>query len=154
MRSERGSWAEAPLDSLCSSGCRRKTQPPGILKGLHFTVLGLGDSNYTRFCAVPRGIRNRCQELGGSSFFAGKDADEVDGLEATVDGWVADLWGPLKQILCGSSLDGVSDSQKARRPSRRPLAYDCRLLVEPPVLFYGCRLTDFYGPLGQAKLGG
>ena len=36
---------------------RRRTQPSGRLTGVNFTILGLGDSNYTRFCHVPRSMK-------------------------------------------------------------------------------------------------
>ena len=37
----------------------RKKQPDGLLKGMRFTVLGLGDSNYNRFMQVSRAFKAR-----------------------------------------------------------------------------------------------
>ena len=36
---------------------RRRSQPSGRLDGVRFAILGLGDSNYTRFCHVPRSMK-------------------------------------------------------------------------------------------------
>ncbi len=48
---------------------RKRAQEKGQLAGIAITVLGLGDSNYTQFCKVPRTFRNRLAELGATPFY-------------------------------------------------------------------------------------
>ena len=57
------------LQNAVCSHRRRKTQEKGQLKGISLTVLGLGDSNYTRFCHVPKTFRNRMVDLGAAAFY-------------------------------------------------------------------------------------
>lgn len=40
--------------------------PTPTLQGLQHTVLGLGDSNYTQFCRVPRAFRTQLGALGSA----------------------------------------------------------------------------------------
>eukprot|EP00850_Spirogloea_muscicola_P006810 SM000033S12331 [mRNA] locus=s33:236976:240911:+ [translate_table: standard] len=82
---------------------RRRSLPPGFLAGLQYTVLGLGDSNYTTYMGVPRVFTSRLPELGARCFYACGEVDDVEGLEECVDAWVAGLWASLHHTLSAAA---------------------------------------------------
>jgi NADPH-ferrihemoprotein reductase len=85
----------------------RKTAGSGQLKGVKFTVMGLGDSNYTKFMEVPRTLKRKLLELGATEFYGSAEADEVDGLEDIVDAWKIAIWEPLQRAVCPMVCPGL-----------------------------------------------
>ncbi|ETI36889.1 hypothetical protein, variant 4 [Phytophthora nicotianae P1569] len=61
-----------------------------MLAKLRYTVLGLGDTNYDKFCFMGKSIEKRMRELGAQSFY--EFADEAMGLEDSVEPWLNGLW--------------------------------------------------------------
>ena len=70
-----------------------------LLKGIKYTCLGLGDSNYTSFMAMPLRFKKGFDDLGAERFYECREVDEVDGLEDLVEEWIEGLWEPLKASL-------------------------------------------------------
>ena len=81
---------------------RTSDKAPEKLKGATFTALGLGDSNYTRFMYVPRTLKKGFERMGAAPFHKCVEADEVDGIEETVDPWIESIMGPLKGEVLGN----------------------------------------------------
>lgn len=69
------------------------------LSGMKFSVMGLGDSNYTNFMKIPRTVERLLRKHGAEEFYPCKEADEVDGLEDIVDAWRDDLWAALDSAM-------------------------------------------------------
>jgi sulfite reductase alpha subunit-like flavoprotein len=85
---------------------KRRSNAENRLQGVSFTVLGLGDSNYTRYMAVPRVFKNRFLEMGATTFYDPIEADEVDGLEEIVDEWISKLWVAVAGAVETKRSDG------------------------------------------------
>eukprot|EP00892_Ulva_mutabilis_P009896 jgi/Ulvmu1/7279/UM035_0067.1 len=69
------------------------------LTGMKYTVMGLGDSNYTNFMKIPRTVQRLMRKHGAEEFYPCKEADEVDGLDDIVDAWRDDLWAALDAAM-------------------------------------------------------
>ncbi|KAL4228706.1 hypothetical protein ACF0H5_011749 [Mactra antiquata] len=78
---------------------RKKTLASDYLSKLNYTLLGLGDSNYTNFCNCGKTLDKRFSELGAKRFYNCAWGDDAVGLEEAVDPWIDGLWSSLKSFL-------------------------------------------------------
>ncbi|CAG8566544.1 10255_t:CDS:2 [Ambispora gerdemannii] len=76
----------------------RKIKSKTFFENTKFTILGLGDTNYTNFNNTAKRLEKKFLELGGSVFYEKGLADDATGLESVVDPWVANLWPALEKV--------------------------------------------------------
>ena len=58
---------------------------------LSFTILGLGDSNYSKFQGHPRFLDKKLTQFGGHTFYKRGEADDATSLEKVVEPWLKGL---------------------------------------------------------------
>jgi len=93
-------------------------------KNILFAVLGLGDSNYDRFCEMGKTLDSKIAEAGGTRCCKLTCADEGTGLEDVVDPWVASIFSLFGKSFNvqfgGSSVSAASEETKTKAaPAKR-----------------------------------
>jgi methionine synthase reductase len=68
--------------------------------------MGLGDSNYDKFCFMGKSIDKRLAELGGSRVIPLVCIDETTGLEEAVEKWKESIIEYLTHIYLDEQLLG------------------------------------------------
>jgi len=126
---------------------KRKSNPPDLLKGVRFACLGLGDSNYTRFCAVPKTFCKRFDELGAERFYQCIEVDEVDGIEETVEKWCEGL----KAALASACRDEAAPAKAEDAPSAPQTPQPASELVGVPALSACSIALDWMEDPGKAE---
>lgn len=58
------------------------------LSHVFYTILGLGDSNYSKYQGAPRFLDDALNRLGATTFYKRGEADEATSLELVVEPWV------------------------------------------------------------------
>ena len=84
--------------------------------GTQYTVLGLGDQNYTAFMAVPRAFSTFMEKAGATAFYPRGEADDTLGLYEYAEVWQDALWEPLRKAVDDApafKLDPVKMAQEA-----------------------------------------
>lgn len=64
---------------------KNRNQPNNLLNGIEYSVLGLGDTNYDKFCNMGKNLDKRFHELGAKRFMELHCADEATGMEESVN---------------------------------------------------------------------
>ena len=59
-----------------------------LLSHVFYTMLGLGDSNYSRYQGAPRFLDARLKMLGATCFSPRVEADEATSLETVIEPWL------------------------------------------------------------------
>ncbi|KAJ1647288.1 hypothetical protein LPJ64_001334 [Coemansia asiatica] len=101
---------------------RRTSKDPKAYGHLRYTVLGLGDTNYSNFCNTAVRLDKQLREAGAQTFYPRALADDATGLEDVVEPWIDGLWAPLAKVaVCGSGENtreasvAVEDAEQAAR---------------------------------------
>ncbi|CAH1764544.1 4166_t:CDS:2 [Entrophospora sp. SA101] len=76
----------------------RKTKSKTFLSHAKFTILGLGDTNYSNFNNTAKRLEKKLLEIGATTFYEKGLADDATGLEAIVDPWISNLWLALPNV--------------------------------------------------------
>lgn len=70
-----------------------------MLSHVFYTILGLGDSNYSKYQGAPRYLDTTLLKLGAQKFYYRGEADEATSLELVVEPWLEGVISAIdKQI--------------------------------------------------------
>jgi methionine synthase reductase len=84
-------------------------------------VLGLGDTNYDKFCHMGISVNKRIGELGGQRFMELVCADEgTGGLEESIERWKTAMLPALQKHIAANMNDGsVEDEEKMKKKKKK-----------------------------------
>jgi len=68
-----------------------------LLSHVFYTILGLGDSNYSKYQGAPRYLDFALQKLGAHQFYKRGEADEATSLELVVEPWVEGVYPAVEK---------------------------------------------------------
>jgi methionine synthase reductase len=64
---------------------KNKNQPKNLLEKIEYTVLGIGNTNFDKFCQMGKNLDNRFSELGAKKFLELHCLDEAIDESETID---------------------------------------------------------------------
>lgn len=88
--------------------------------GIRYSVLGLGDTNYDKFCHMGKAIDKRFEELGAQRFMSLACADEATNMEEIVEVWKVDVIEALQKLLA-EAIRTIEVSTPTAMPTELPV---------------------------------
>ncbi|KAI8322988.1 riboflavin synthase domain-like protein [Martensiomyces pterosporus] len=85
---------------------------PSAYSHLRYTVLGLGDTNYSNFCNTAQRLDKQLQAAGATAFYPKGLADDGTGLEEVVEPWIDGLWPALSTVAARNSAGSPASGEK------------------------------------------
>ena len=112
-------------------------------RGVQYTVLGLGDQNYSAFMAVPRAFTQIMENMGAKAFAKRGECDDTLGLYEQVDTWTSLFWPKLAvaqtmadRLRAGETIDDddeVATNVEPHAPVQPPAKEQSKLEGVPPL---------------------
>ena len=89
------------------------------LEGVRYSVLGVGDSGYVRFCWAARKLEKRLKGLGAEGWLGECDEQSEEGIEVGYEDWVGELRGVVREWWGG--VGECDEGSRGRVGGRRLL---------------------------------
>lgn len=80
-----------------------------LFSSMSYSILGLGDTNYDKFCYIGKSVDKRLHELGGERLLPLECADEATNLEETVERWRHNVALAVKKFLTRTTVVKAKD---------------------------------------------
>lgn len=112
--------------ALCDEFLEKQKECSGLLDGIHFALLGLGDSAYTTFFNNPTVFHEALLSAGASQVGKLGKADASgsgdNSQDKVIKRWIEDIWDPLKKVL--NEQPHLSDSMKEKLKKTQETSFD------------------------------
>ncbi|KAJ4480982.1 hypothetical protein J3R30DRAFT_3462879 [Lentinula aciculospora] len=109
-----GSGAEPRAMTVLWNKLLRSDLPPDLFEDVHFTVFGLGDTAYEKFCWPAKRLARRLEGLGAHKLCEGAEGDEQHllGIDGALEPWLKTLSSSLLELMpLPTGLDIVPSDQ-------------------------------------------
>ncbi|GAN07784.1 methionine synthase reductase [Mucor ambiguus] len=127
---------DSPDNSLKFWRFLRRNKDKSYFSNTRFTILGLGDSNYSNFNNSGKKLEKKFKDLGGQVFYEKGLADDAEGLENVVDPWIEKLWEVLPTVLKQEGNESIESSIAHEKELEKEMS---ELAIDPVDVPYSMR---------------